>query len=537
MLNLARRLRGQRILLHRIALNHLNQSSRDGTTALSNGCETPSTDSAPRLNKMVIRLRQHTDVRIINGWMVLIVILGAVIAVADGLTRAPNLEMELSPPQSLQYEPYRAAFLLAGVTLPLMLAYARKARVSLTEGLFLWFLFCTTAYMKDFSYLPLPGTPLFVTDVVLIVFLLWAVILRVRSHVRIPLRLNILLTLFFAAGMLSAARGFLGHHDSILVLRDSALIAYALFLPAGYHLTRTWLTIRRVPLWFALGATLSVLNGLAWFIVAPEQRRFISPGIYILISLVGVLIMMANRLIRPRVGWIFMGVFFLGLLVANARSLLVSLLVVVLVVLFIPGILRNKLRSACLAATLVTAAVLACSFALPSVPLYAGRDFAARVANNLSSGFLHTSDDQYWQFRLAAWKEAWRRFEQYPPAGEGLGTRFVFGIWDNDPRPHNTFLTVLYKMGLVGFLPFLALIVYFFWIVIRAGHRNRQSLRTSWLWIVVLAQVAFCTYGGANLLLESPFLASLFWAGIGFGLRTAQMLDLGNPVIRRAYGN
>src|SRR5690348_3527474 len=126
MLNLARRLRGQRILLHRIVPNHLNQSSRDGTTALSNGSETPATDSAPRLNKMVFRLRQHTDSRIINGWMVLIVILGAVIAVADGLTRAPNLEMELSPPQPLQYEPYRAAFLLAGVTLPLMLAYARK---------------------------------------------------------------------------------------------------------------------------------------------------------------------------------------------------------------------------------------------------------------------------------------------------------------------------------------------------------------------------------------------------------------------------
>src|SRR2546430_5558750 len=54
-----------------------------------------------------------------------------------------------------------------------------------------------------------------------------------RSHS--PLVLNIFLLLFVAAGLLSAARGFWEHRDTILVLRDSALIAYALFLLVGYR--------------------------------------------------------------------------------------------------------------------------------------------------------------------------------------------------------------------------------------------------------------------------------------------------------------
>jgi len=42
-----------------------------------------------------------------------------------------------------------------------------------------------------------------------------------------------------------------------------------------------------------------------------------------------------------------------------------------------------------------------------------------------------------------------------PLAGEGFGVPFIFDrlFLENDPRPHNTFFTVLYKMGLAGFLP------------------------------------------------------------------------------------
>jgi O-antigen ligase len=517
--------RKRQVLLRQIA-PHL---SGNGTLVLGNAGANHRSVCTEHTAPAVL-IRRQIRGQVINIWLVLIVALGAVIAVGDGLTRAPNLELESSPLQPLEYEPYHAALLLAGLTFPLMFAYVKKARASLSEGLFLWFAFCTTAYMKDFSYLRWPGTPLFVTDVVLILLLLSIYIVPRHRSSSIPLLLTIPLGLFMAAGALAAARGFLGRGESILVLRDSALIAYALFLLIGFHLFRDWLAIRRVAVWFVLGSALSVLNGLAWLVVAPEQRRFVLPGIYVLVSLIGVLVMMVNRLIRPKVGWILAAIFSLGLLLANMRSLFVSLAVVFLLALMVPGLLLRKARSVWLVTRLGAVAGLVCLCLLPFPQQQAGQDFTARVADNMASGILHTSDDPYWQFRLMAWKEAWRRFKEYPPAGEGFGIPFKFDIWDNDPRPHNTFLTVLYKMGLIGFLPLLAILASFFSLGLKAIHRNSPTRSVALLQVAVLSQISFCVYAGGSYLLESPYLASLFWAGMGVGLRMFEKYDFEQSV-------
>jgi O-antigen ligase len=502
-----------------------NQLSSETAPALGRYYVVDTPSSHDRQERTVVLIRQQIQGRIVNGWLILITILGALVSVADGLTRSLDPELDLPPLHALEYEPNRAAFLLAAVTLPLMLAYIKKARVSFTEGLFLWLAFCTAAYLKDFSYLRLPGASLFVTDVILVVLLFSIYILARPHYPRNPLALNIFLVLFLAAGIVSAARGFWEHRDFMLVLRDSALIIYPQFLLVGYHVFRSWPSVKRLAAWFLLGAALSVLNGLAWFVVAPGQRRFVSVGIYILVSLIAVLLMMANRLIRPKVGWTLAAAFSLGLLLANMRSLFTSLAVVMCMVFLVPGLMRKKSRLVSVVATLVLAIVLGCSFALLFFHLQAGRDFATRIADGLDSAVLHTGDDPYWQFRLAAWSEAWRRFEKNPAGGEGFGIPFVFAIWDNDARPHNTFLTVLYKMGLIGFLPLFAFLAYFFWCGLRAVHRNSENRRVAFLQIMILAQGSFCLYGAANLLLESPFLASLFWAGMGLGLRTIQILD------------
>lgn len=525
-MNLARRFRGRKTLLHRIPPNH---PSQDGTAALINGSPAYSADSARYWNNIVIGLRRHTQGRIVNGWLVLIVALGAVIAIADGLTRTPFLEREAIWNGPLEYEPYSAALLFAGMTFPLMFAYARKARIPASEGLFLWFMFCTTAYTRDFSYIRWPGAPLFVTDVVLLVLLLSICVFPQRRYSRLPLWVNLFLILFLAAGVLSSARGFSGHRDPVLVLRDSALVVYPLFLPVAHHLFRSWLSIKRALVWFLVGTALGALNGLTWFVVDPEERRFIFYGIYALISLVGVLVAIFNGLVRGWVGWVFATLLSVGVMLANARSLFVALAVLAFL-----GLLRGtrgtsicgKVHISHSLASLLTPTLLAILAVSPFVWTQGGRDFVERSGEELASGILNSGMDDNWEFRLAAWREGWRRFENYPLGGEGFGIPFNFEIWNNDPRPHNTFLTVLYKMGLTGFLQLFAVLVCFFWLGLRALHRNSANHRAPFLQIVILAQVSFCVFGGANSVLESPFLASLFWAGMGLGLRMIYKLDL-----------
>jgi O-antigen ligase len=505
--------------------------------AVGIGCAAFSPISSNRpLGRILIR--RQIQGRVINIWLVLTAALGTVIVVVDGLTRAPVLEREEYWNGPLEYQPYLGAVLLAGLTLLLMFGYARRSGISLTEGLFLWFVFCTTAYTRDFSYIHWPGTPFFITEIVLALLFLSIFVLTRSRDVHVPLSVNLFLAMLVAAGAFSAVRGFLQHSEPILVVRDAALVAYPLFLHVSHNLCRSWLSIKRMAVWFLLGTGLSVLNGFAWFLAAPQERRFIYYGTYILMALVGIFVAIANRLLRPRTGWMLAGLFCLGLALANARTLFVALPVLVVVGLCAGGIARRKpSRPRIALATFAAAAVLISAMAFLFLRTETGHDFVDRSSQELATGVFHSDEDTNWQFRLSAWKEAWSRFEEYPLAGEGYGIPFAFDVllFDNDPRPHNTFLTVLYKMGLIGFLPLLALLAYFFWSAIGAACRNLENPRVAWLWIVILALVAFCFYGSANLLLESPFLASLFWVLIGLGLRMARMVDLERTLLRPSH--
>ncbi len=513
----------RKILLSSVAGNRV---SGDGALALGPGYLTRSVGTADHPAATSVLVRRHPRGRIVNVWLILIVFVGAMIAVADGLTRVSIFDREEAWNGPFEYVPYQGAFLFAGLTLPLMIGYTRKARVALTEGLFLWFVFCTTAYTRDFSYVRWPGTPLFITDVVLLILLVSIYLVRRPRFSKIPLPVTVLLVLFFGAGALSAARGFLGHRDAMVVLRDTALVVYALFSLVAFHLLRSWLSMKRAAMWFLLGAALNTLNGLAWFIATPTERRFVYPGIYILISLAGVLAAMAGRLLQSRVGWIFAAVMCLGLMLANARSLFVSL--AILFILGLGGVLVcKKIRFRHLVHSLIAASFLVMLATFLFLRTETGRDFAERSTEELASGVLNSGEDPNWQFRLSAWKEAWKRFEDYPLAGEGFGSPFTFELllFENDPRPHNTFLTVLYKMGLIGFLPFVALLIYVVWRGFHSMYCNRESRRVVFLQIGLLTQAAFCLFGMGNLLLESPFLASLFWASMGLSLRIMRMLD------------
>ncbi len=483
-----------------------NRVSGDGALALGAGYQTRSVGTADRPAATSVLVRRHARDRIVNVWLIFIVFVGVMIAVADGLTRVSIFDREEAWNGPFEYVPYQGAFLFAGLTLPLMIGYARKAR--------------------DFSYVRWPGAPLFVTDAVLLILLLSIYLSRRCRRLSTPLPVSVLLGLFLGAGALSAGRGFWGHHDAMLVLRDTALVVYALFLLVAFHLLRSWLSMKRAAMWFLLGAALNTLNGLAWFIATPTERRFVYPGIYILISLAGVLVVMAGRLLQSRVGWIFAAVMCLGLVLANARSLFVSL-----AILFILGLgevlVCEKIRFRHLVQTLIAASFLVMLAAFLFLRTETGRDFAERSTEELASGVLNSGEDPNWQFRLSAWKEAWKRFEDYPLAGEGFGVPFTFELllFENDPRPHNTFLTVLYKMGLIGFLPLVALLIYVVWRGFHSMRCNRESRRVVFLQIVLLTQAAFCLFGMGNLLLESPFLASLFWASMGLSLRIMRMLD------------
>lgn len=465
------------------------------------------------------RNRLHARISWMNFWLLVLVIFGTVIVATDGFSRDPMPdEGTAAPTPVLEYEASWAASVFAWVSLPLCYLYATKSGASRGEAILLWFVLNTAAYSKDFAYIRVPGLPLFVTDIVLALFL-WSLFRGVGIRLFVLDRWwSRLVLAYLAVGAVSVTRGVAGHEELRLVARDSAIVVYALFAYVGFHVVTTWDGVRRIFIALALGSIFATLNGLAWFLAQPGQRRYIPYGVFLLVSCVGTIVSTINRMIRPLMGLFLAAIFLVGILLINARTVFLEVAFGLFIVTIASpsGKLRVSMRSLRLLAG-VMVVLLAVMWAATFTRT--GATFLDRAETELVSGTLNYSDDPNATFRLMAWFEAYQRFSDSPVLGEAYGIPFKFGLDESDARPHNTYLTVLYKMGVLGLVPLVLLLAIFQW----TGWTRLRGLRSApegvILYVLVIGQLLICLFGCLNLLLESPFLASIFWLSIGMGFR------------------
>ncbi len=459
----------------------------------------------------------------LNRPLVAILLVGTVIVIADGFTRPLVLEEDWESSEAMTYEPYHAAFVFGLAMLPLMMAYRKRVGISKKESVLLWFVMCTVAYSKDFAYMSVPGAPIFVTDVVLGGLCL-ALLGPLRSALRALGRTTRLAMIWlFVSGAICAGRGILSGQDKILVFRDSAIVAYSMFLLVSFLVVSSWSAVKRIFMFFALGGLFSSVNALAWLALQPGQRRYLSYGAYVLGALLGTLVLTTNRSIRPALGWTLSGMLAMGVFLANARSIYVALGAVLPIMVLVGPSARLQIsrRSFRLSAGIAVASVF---LALAVMQTRAGKALLDTTVTELASGTLHYADDRDAAFRLFAWMEAGNRFAQSPVIGEGFGVPFTFELTSDDVRPHNTFLTILYKMGVLGFVPVMVLLLGFQWKGWSSLRSFHQQPRALFLYVLLLVQLVASIFGCLNLLLESPFLASIYWVILGVGMRVMTLL-------------
>ena len=453
-----------------------------------------------------------------NVWLWVLCAIGTVIVIVDGLTRESYLEKELLDEGPMRYEPYTAAFVLALALLPFCLAYAAKVRIGMIEGLLLWFVLCTVSYTRDFAYIRLPELPLYVTELTLAVLMVGCLLKQDASTADRTPFLKIDLLLFWCVGVACFTRGLVSNHDSVLVFRDSAIVLYSVFFLVGAWLVRDQEILKHLFLFFCIGASFATLNGLAWFIAQPEQRRYVPYGVFVLTAFFGALLLTINKRVAPGIGWGLTGLFGCGILLANARTVYVTFVVILLLIFWV-GMSIDRKKPLSRLKTLGSLVVVVVLLATVFMQTQTGSSLAQRTFDELLSGTVGFADDPNAKFRFEAWAEAIRRFLDNPLFGESYGVPFSFVFADLDVRPHNTYLTVLYKMGLFGFLPLTALIgrcLTQCWRKRKAHSHQPDSL---YLYCVLIALVAMCVFGSLNLFLESPYLASIFWLVMGMSFR------------------
>jgi O-antigen ligase len=212
-----------------------------------------------------------------------------------------------------------------------------------------------------------------------------------------------------------------------------------------------------------------------------------------------------------------------GVLLANARTIYVAAALVLPIMAFVGPTVKLQLsrRSLRLGAGIAVASITLLGAAMQTK---AGAGLLNTTATELVSGTVNYADDPNATFRLLAWAEAGERFSQNPLLGEGFGVPFSFESTSFDVRPHNTFMTILYKMGLLGFLPVIFLVLIFQWRGWSSLRSFRRKPGTLFLYVLLLAQLAMTVFGCLNLLLESPFMGSIFWMILGVGMRVMSLL-------------
>jgi O-antigen ligase len=154
-----------------------------------------------------------------------------------------------------------------------------------------------------------------------------------------------------------------------------------------------------------------------------------------------------------------------------------------------------------------------------------GSKFLRQTNEELISGTVDYRDDANASFRFLAWAEAARRFVESPLVGEGFGVPFTFEDESVDVRPHNTFLTVIYKMGVMGFVPIVLLLTHLYFIGWRAIRRRRHHALSFLLYGFLLGHLSMSMFGMFNLLFESPFLGSVYWLSAGVAYRLVSLLE------------
>jgi len=228
-----------------------------------------------------------------------------------------------------------------------------------------------------------------------------------------------------------------------------------------------------------------------------------------------------NRRLKLSIGVPLLMVLGWGLIVSNTRSTYVAL-AATFAAMVVTGF--GQLRWKDIVKPLPIAVVVLVIAVGSMLQSREGAQFIGRITEQMVSLVAHTGDDDNAQWRLLAWAEALHRFVTNPVMGEGFGVPLTFEQSDADSKPHNIYITILYKMGLVGaaVFSFVFLVpVFRVWSVTRryGAHPDALVLRA-----LFFCQVFGLCFGAVNPLIESPFLACVFWLNLGLIYRMARQI-------------
>jgi O-antigen ligase len=407
-------------------------------------------------------------------------------------------------------------------------------------------LFLTEAFGREFSTVGLESIPLYVTEVALLGALgatLWRVRHRFVELLLVERAAIVMVVVYWFAGALAALRGVVDYGVD-LTLEDIGLLEFSILLPlviltVGGSERRSDLLTRVIAFGgiatiFVFGA--SDLTARTWGdALTLVQWQGIAAGTYLCFYVAWVAAQVVNGITVSRLHWVLAPVAIVLVGMTDQRSVWVALAATLLLVAVTAPTQRLKLVGSgcavlaivlCLGGGLVVEAALG--------PRNAGdQDDDLQIQRELAAfGGGEGEEGENVSWRLDFWSELIDRSASTPVLGVGFGepAAFAWGDKEYDFRrpaegdagvtgPHNGFVDVLYRMGVLALAALVGLIALVLW-RLRDLLPANPELRHARARYVALAGmlVAALAMSGFTDALRGPYLGMFPWAIVGLML-------------------
>jgi hypothetical protein len=422
---------------------------------------------------------------------------------------------------------------------------------------------------KAFAYLHIPGTPLYVGEIVLGIGTLGA--LAATGYLRIPIRdepILALLTVFMLWGLVRAVPGV--HEYGLDAVRDSALWYYGLFALLVVAALARWpglldrLVVGLVQLtpwlllWLPVGMLLIPLEqGGPPLLTIPDSKISVLEhkpediAIAALVAIGCLWLLPTRRSARARIAWVTLALVVLALAATQNRGGLLGTTAGLAVGL---AFCRHRFRLFAKASAALTVGLTLAAL-LPLQLPYAGtqgRAFSvAQLGNNvmsLGSGELSGRQDGTAESRKVLWTKILDKqvADGHLLDGSGFGRNLALQVNEYDApaeskpspvrSPHNSHLHVLARMGVVGLSLWAALwLAWYRRLIVACRRLERQGLhlrrQVTVFCLMVATAILVSTIFDPQL--EGAQIAALLWTVFGIGVAVTSVRTwFGNDACR-----
>ncbi|PJC68775.1 hypothetical protein CO015_02805 [candidate division WWE3 bacterium CG_4_8_14_3_um_filter_42_11] len=354
--------------------------------------------------------------------------------------------------------------------------------------------------------------------------------------------------LFVVVGLVAAARGIFTFQNDLNVvfggLRNH-LYALVYFLVFQMLKTREDLAGAKTIIYVgtAVGLLFLAIGLISGEGIWTEKTPLTTSGIRYISSVhalyisTGIILLLASFQEKvsdlPILKYILFPLWVAALLFSLVRNLWISTIFgLIFILLFTPNLGRKRLFQFLLETTLFIVVPTALFFLLKGA-LTGNLNFISSFFERISS-YSNPEGDISISWRLNSWSEGWNAFKGQILLGRGLGTvifPYYEVFWTRIPTQaaalHNSYLTILVQLGLIGLTSFLSILTTFFIESIKIIKKyGVDHPKESGFLVGIGAYIfAYCYGAFFSLYFELNFLIVAFWIIFGLGVSALSMLD------------